>query len=182
MAGVFRLALPFAVLAALAGCGGDPADTPDAGPLLDAGDGDFPVARAGFINLIEDGFLGTYALIQDRPELPVPAAVAQANDCTVFRRPSPALCDPPCSDGVCTAPDTCTPYAQNASAGVITVGGLRAPLTFVPGNFGYTPQPAPPADLFDPGATISVSAPGDVTPAFASRWSRRRRSRRPSRT
>lgn len=159
-----RLALPLAVLA---GCGGDPDDTPDGGPLLDAGPGDFQVARAGVVNLIESGFLGTYALIQDRSELPVPAAIAQQDDCTVFRRPSPSLCDPPCSDGECTAPDTCTPYAQHASAGTITVGGLRAPLTFVSGSFGYTPQPEPPEDLFDPGATITVSAPGDATPAFA---------------
>jgi hypothetical protein len=161
-----RRALPLLLIAAA--CGGDSDAHVDAGPLLDAGDGDFQVARVGFVNLVEgSGFLGTYALIQDRPELPVPSAVASQGDCTVFRRPSPSLCDPPCTDAVCTAPDTCTPYAQNASAGRITVGGLRAPLAFVPGQFGYMPEPQPPGDLFDPGASISVSAAGDVTPAFA---------------
>jgi hypothetical protein len=156
-----------AVLVALAACGGSPDDTVDAGPLLDAGDGDFQIARVGFVNLIEDGFLGTYALLQDRPELPLAAAIAQEAECTVFRRPPASLCDPPCTDGVCTAPDVCTPYAQHASAGPITVTGLRAPLTFEPGTFGYTPTPAPPEDLFAPGATLTISAPGDVTPAFS---------------
>jgi hypothetical protein len=156
------------LFAALAACGGTPDDTTDAGPLLDAGDGDFQIARVGFVNLIEgSGFLGVYALLQDRPELPVAAAIAQEAECTVFRRPAPSLCDPPCSEGVCTAPDTCTPYAQQASAGPITVTGLRVPLSFEPGPFGYSPTPQPPNDLFAPGATLVVSAPGDVTPAFS---------------
>lgn len=152
-----------------AACGGSgPGDQPiDAGNLLDAGDDSFRIDKVGSINLIEGGFLGVYALIQDRPELPTPVAIAQNDACTVFRRPAPALCDPACTNGVCTAPNTCTPYAQNASAGRITVAGLRQSLAFVPGSFGYVPEPSPPADLFDPGAAITVSAPGDVTPAFA---------------
>ncbi len=157
-----------ALLISLAACG-SPGDAPiDGGPLLDAGDGSFRIDKVGTINLIEGSFLGVYALVQDRPELPTPVAIAQVGDCTVFRRPAPALCDPACTDGVCTAPGACTPYAQNASAGRITIGGLRAPLTFVPGAFGYVPEPAPSGDdLFDPGAAITVSAPGDVTPAFS---------------
>lgn len=164
LAGV-RRALIFVALAA---CGGSPDDSVDAGPLLDAGDGDFPVARVGFINLIElEGYVDVFAMLQDRPELPVAEAIAQAGECTVFRRPEPSLCDPPCTGGVCTAPDVCTPYPVNAGAGPITVTGLRAPLTFEAGPFGYTPTPAPGADLFAPGATLTVSAPGDVTPAFS---------------
>jgi hypothetical protein len=153
-----------AVLTALwAACGGSPEPI-----VLDAAAGDYPVARAGFIHLIEgSGFLGTYALIQDGPDPLVPSAIAQDGDCTVFRRPPPALCDPPCTDAVCTAPGVCTTYPGNASAGRITVGGLRAALAFVPGAYGYVTEPAsPPADLFDPGAAIAISAPGDVSPAF----------------
>lgn len=152
-----------------AGCGGGGGDGGvDAGPFLDAGPGDFQIDRVGQVSLIEGGgYLSTYALIQDRPELPVPVIVAQGGECTVFRRPAPALCEPACTDGVCTAPGTCTPWGRNASAGTITVTGLRAPLAFVPGTYGYVPTPAPGEELFDAGATVAVSAPGDVTPGFA---------------
>jgi hypothetical protein len=154
-----RIAVLAVVLASfsLAACG-DAGEAPIDGPFLDASDGSFRIDKVGTINLIEGSFLGVYALVQDRAELPAPVAIAQTGECTVFRRPAPALCDPACADGVCTAPGTCTPYAQNASAGRITVGGLRAPLAFVPGAFGYVPEPAPPDDLFDPGAAITVSA------------------------
>ncbi|HUQ06539.1 MAG TPA: hypothetical protein VM261_28745 [Kofleriaceae bacterium] len=157
------------ILVALAACGGSGAgggDDDDA-PPLDAGDGAYRIDKVGTINLIEGGFLGVYASLQDGPELPTPTSVANDDECVVYRRPAPALCDPACSNGVCTAANTCTPFAQNASAGRITVGGLRAPLAFAPGAFGYVPEPAPSDDLFDPGAAITVSAPGDVTPAFS---------------
>jgi hypothetical protein len=156
----------FAMIVALAACGGGAGDDDD-GPSLDAGDGAHRIDRVGTINLIEGGFLGVYASLQDGPELPTPTSIASNDECVVYRRPAPALCDPACTNGVCTAPDVCTPFAQNASAGRITVGGLRAPLAFAPGAFGYVPEPAPPDDLFDPGAAITVSAPGDATPAFS---------------
>jgi hypothetical protein len=154
--------------AAAFACGGGGDAAVDAGPFLDAGAGDFRVDRVGQINLIEGGgFLGVYALLQDGPELPVPIVEAQSGPCTVFHRPAPALCQPACSGGVCTAPGVCTPWPSNASAGTITVTGLRAPLSFVPGAFGYVPQPEPGGDLFEAGATVGISAPGDVTPGFA---------------
>jgi hypothetical protein len=152
----------------LVACGGSGAgDGDDDGPGLDAGDGTFRIDKVGTINLIEGGFLGVYASLQDGPELPTPSSIANDDECVVYRRPPAALCDPACSNAACTAPDTCTPFAQNASAGRITVTGLRAPLAFVPGAFGYVPEPSPSEDLFDPGAAITVSAPGDVTPAFS---------------
>jgi hypothetical protein len=156
----------FLVLACAA-CGGGGAD-PDGAPRPDAGPNDLRPDRVGFVNLIEGGgFLSVFAAIQDRPELPIPAVVAEDGECTVYARPAPAACDPPCTNGVCTAPDTCTPYAVPVSAGPITVTGLVQPLVFQPGPFGYTPEPAPGADLFAPGMTIDVTAPGDAAPGFA---------------
>lgn len=158
--------IAFLILLASA-CGGSGGDGPDGGPILDAGPDDFHVERAGYVNLIEGGaFLSVYALIQDGGELPLPMAIAQRGDCTVFRRARPALCDPPC-DGVCTATDVCTPYRDNVDVGTITVGGLTTPLRFELGEFGYEPMPFPPAELFATGATITVEAPGAAIPGFA---------------
>jgi hypothetical protein len=158
------------LLICLAACGDGDADPdrPDAGPVVDAGPTNHRVDRAGMINLIEGGgFLSVFALIQDGPERPTPIAAAQAGECTVFVRPQPALCSPACTDGVCTAPGTCTPWPANVDVGAITVTGLRQPLRFVPGQFGYEPTPAPGKDLFAPGAAIGVSAPGATGPGFS---------------
>jgi hypothetical protein len=158
---------PLLFLLACAACGGG-GDAFDAAPVPDAGPDDLRPDRIGFVNLIEGGgFLSVFAAIQDRPELPIPAVVARDGECTVYARPAPASCDPPCTAGVCTAPDTCTPYAEPKSAGPITVTGLVAPLVFQPGPFGYTPEPQPGTDLFAPGAAIEVTAPGDEVPGFA---------------
>jgi len=48
------------------------------------------------------------------------------------------------------------------------VTGLHVPLTFVWGPFGYVPEPLTTGeDLFRADATITVTAPGDVAPAFS---------------
>lgn len=144
-----------------AACGDDGTGAPvDAGVILDAGPGDYHPERAGYVNVVEGPGLAVYALVQDGPERPVPAPIAQEGDCVVYRRPPPALCDPPCTDGVCEAPGTCVPWSQDVDAGTITVTGLKAPLRFERGEFGYEPTPFPPQDLFDDGDAITIAAPG----------------------
>jgi hypothetical protein len=161
-----RVLLPLVACLAAA-CGGGGGSAVDAAAHPDAGPDDLRPDRIGFVNLIEGGgFLSVFALIQDRPELPTPVLAASDGECSVYVRPDPALCNPACTDGVCTATDVCTPYAVNASAGDITVTGLHDPLVFRPGPYGYTPDPPPSGDLFDAGAAITLTAPGDVSPGF----------------
>jgi hypothetical protein len=156
-------------LAFAAACGDDGGAAVDATPPADAGPDDYRADRVGSIELLESSDSGwVYALVQDRPELPTPSAIAQDGDCTIFERPEPALCTPACTNGVCTATDTCTPWGVHRSAGTITVTGLRVPLQLVDGAYGYVPEPTPAGDLFDAGAAITVSAPGGETPAFSS--------------
>ena len=166
MATILR-SLALAAGAFALGCGGDDgAGSPDAGPVLDAGPGDFHADRAGYVNVVEGGvFLGVFAAIADGPERPIPTVIAIAGDCAVYRRPAPALCTPSC-DGVCES-GTCHPWPRTVDVGRITVTGLRQPLAFVPGEFGYEPTPAPPQDLFDAGATITIAAPGATIPGFS---------------
>lgn len=153
-------------LALVAACGGAAGDGPDAGPLLDAGTGDYHVDRAGYVNLIEGGaFLSVFATITDQPERPVATAIAADGDCVVYQRPAPSLCTPAC-DGVCEA-GACHPWPVTLDVGRITVGGLKQPLAFVRGEFGYQPEPAPGADLFDDGDPITIDAPGAAVPGFA---------------
>jgi hypothetical protein len=158
----------------LAGCGGGGSadgDPADAGPRADAGPDDWPLDRVGVVNLIEGGGIGfesVHAMIRDRHELPLLEYVASGGDCTVYRRPDPASCDPACEGGVCTAPNTCTTYPALASAGVITVTGLHVPLAFQPTQYGYDTDPAaPPEDLFADDAHITVTAAGGATPGFS---------------
>lgn len=152
-----------ALILLLNACGGPAGDAADAPPLVDAGPNDHRPDRVGVINLANGD---TFAIIQDRAELPTAAVIARDGACAIYDRPAPASCTPACTDGLCTAANTCTPWPANASAGTLTVTGLRAPLTFRPSDFGYVAEPPPPDPLFDPGATIRVSAPGDATPAF----------------
>lgn len=154
-----------AMVAALAACG-DSGATPDAGVLVDAGPDDHHPDRVGFVNLVEGGFTSVFAMIQDGPELPTLTLAARDGDCAIYKRALNPRCDPACTTGVCTATDTCTPWPKNAGAGTITVSGLRSPLAFRGGQFGYVPEPAPGEDLFAPGALIRVTAAGDITPAF----------------
>lgn len=169
-----RLGAVFAVLTihagALVGCGDDGAAAPDAQPIdRDAGPGDHRPDRIGVVNLYEGTgtIQSVWAELADAPlDLPVPEASVALGDCRVFIRPRPALCEG-CQDGVCTAPDVCTPYPQRQSAGPITVTGTTRTLRFVPGEFGYVLEGDATEDLFRPGATITVSAPGAAAPAFA---------------
>ena len=159
-------------LAGLAGLGalgwlGACGSADDDRPLLPPGGPEPHLDRAGVVNLIEGGgFLGVFAAVQDGPERPVPALVTRAGDCAVYQRPAPALCEPAC-DGVCEAPGVCVPWPRAVDVGPITVLGLRQPLRFVAGDFGYEPTPAPGEDLFDAGAAITVRAPGGDVDGFA---------------
>jgi hypothetical protein len=149
---------------ALAACDSGAGDAVDAPPLVDAGPNDHHPERVGVINLVDGN---VFANLHDRAELPTPTVVAREGECAIYARPPQAACAPACSDGLCTATNTCTPWPVDASADTITVTGLRRPLAFRPGSFGYVAEPAPPDQLFDPGSTIRVSAPGAVTPAFS---------------
>ncbi len=161
-----RLLIVTATAALLAACdGADPA-SPDAGPTLDAGTDDYHVDRVGYVNVIEGGaFLSVFAAIADGPERPVPTAIAVDGECAVYRRPAPTLCQPAC-DGVCEA-GACHPWPASLDVGTITVTGLKQPLAFVRGGFGYEPTPAPgTADLFDAGDPIAITAPGAAIGGF----------------
>ncbi|MGE0549247.1 MAG: hypothetical protein AB7O24_15440 [Kofleriaceae bacterium] len=153
------------VSAVMLGCGSSGQPTVDAPPLVGGPDDHHP-DRIGYIDLVE-GFTGVYALITDRPEQPPSVLTARDGDCAIYTRAAIPSCDPPCGGATsCTATNTCTPWPQNASAGPIEVTGLREPLTFRTGPFGYVPEPAPPLDLFETDAAIQITAPGDMTPAF----------------
>lgn len=165
--------MPMRILATLwlvltSACGGsDPGnpDGPSGGP--DAGD-DAPELRldkSGTIAFVEGS--GVYAALYDRTyEQPLPARVAAAGDCALYRRTNPS-CPGGCNaNDVCIADNQCAPGARFASAGDITVTGLREPATLTPSPYGYV-APTLPADFFADDAAIHVSAAGDVIPAFA---------------
>jgi hypothetical protein len=63
------------------------------------------------------------------------------------------------------------PSETTLSAGVVTVTGTTTALTLTPDGstppVEYTSNPEPPDNLFNPGATISISAAGAVVPAFS---------------
>ncbi len=157
----------------LAACGGGGADdaAPDAAPLVDAGPDDYRADRIGAVRVLEQA--SSWAELHDGPELPTPVRSQAEGDCAVYVRPAPALCEPACTDGVCVATGSaagqCEPWPARASAGPITVTGLRAaaqPFVFQPGDFGYTPPAAAPEDLFADDATLTIRAPGAATPGF----------------
>ena len=72
----------------------------------------------------------------------------------------PAPCDEPCS-GVCVDVNVCEPFPSRISAGRLALSGLKTALVLDPmfANF-YFADPPPPADLFDPGAAVSVTTSG----------------------
>ena len=157
LASVFR----FALIAGLAGCGGDDDAAADASTGADAAPGadgatdraiDFPANRSGWIHLVEGytGFDGVSAAVRDRVDVPVAELIASEGDCEVWVHPAdPAQCDPPCEGGYCVAEDRCEPYPQLTPAGVITTTGVAGDLRFLPVEYGYQADPeVPPEDLF----------------------------------
>lgn len=164
-----RLALGLVLVLVLGACGGGSSSTdPDAPPgTLDAAETPPPPFRldsAGRVALFEPA--GAYVfLYSKRFEQPWPVQVASDGDCAVYHRPTPT-CAGGCGAGVCVAPDTCSPAAALASAGDITITGLREPATFTPGQFGYT-GPTLSGDFFADDAQIHVSAAGADLGAFS---------------
>jgi hypothetical protein len=189
-ASVFRGAARLALLSFLAACGGDDDDAPGADASTDSDAGadaatgpDGSVARttgfvanpAGTIHLME-GYAGQFqdqyrtgAYLLDGAIQPHATLVDSAGPCEIWsQQPRPALCDPPCEEGYCVADGECEPLPGPVTAGEITVTGLRDELRFVPGEFGYVAEPKLPfeEDIFEDGAAIEVSAPGDEVAGF----------------
>lgn len=82
---------------------------------------------------------------------------------------TPLLGSPIASGGGCDQYDALT--TEGMSAGTIAVAGANTPFTLVPAGspptVTYSPVPDPlPTDLFNAGATLSVTAPGADFPAF----------------
>jgi hypothetical protein len=165
---VFRRGLLVAALVGGCGGGGGGGANADALTSGDAGPGEFQPHRIGYINLVEGGGIDSvFAQLRDRGELPLPQLIARDGECAVYVHPQPSLCSPACTNGFCVATDTCELWPEFAPAGTISVTGTNEPVGFVPGQYWYDVNPSPTgADLFDEGAAITVSAPGDVTPGF----------------
>lgn len=145
-----------ALIATACGSGADSAS--DAGPTPDAvagadGGAAASLLRAGYIHITEGGsFEVAIADLRDGMQVPAPQLIATAGDCAVYTHPD--------CDGTCDGPEF-------APAGTMTVTGLREPMSLVPGQYWYVPEPYPTgANLFDDDAVITVTAPGDVTGGF----------------
>lgn len=184
-AGVMRpnALLAFALLGAAA-CG-ESAPAVDAGPDVDGATGapdssagadagsqevGFVPDRVGIVNLVVSEFAGpdtgSFAALRDGPELPGLELVAEEGDCAYWKRVEEGFCETPCS-GFCSPEGTCVPWPANRSAGFIAVTGLRGALGFEPTASGYQTESSIEGDLFDPGASIQVEAPGDEVPGFS---------------
>jgi len=132
----------------------------------------YPANARGRIALLEIPLRGAQmpsvsAFLFDGPESPPEEPVAQAGACAFYEH-ALGPCDESC-DGDCggASPGICLPYPTYASAGDISVTGLEEDLElqFVEPGF-YVPETQPMGDLFQPGASIRVTAPGGDFPAF----------------
>jgi hypothetical protein len=155
------------VLGALAACGDNLPPLPDEEPGPGAGADEYQPASVGLVNLIGGAAGEVHAILRDRPDPLAPELRMRQGVCALYVRPTEAECSPGCGAAVCTAPDECSPAAAPVSAGDITVSGLRQRLVFRPQPEGYRAESSPPAELFDSGARIRVSAPGDLAGGFA---------------
>lgn len=171
----FRSAVLAFLLAACGGGDDDGGGARDGGgdPVVDGG-GDrvteYVPNRAGSIELVEDGAIGTMttAALRDRAQLPTASLLASQGECEIWTHPlAQASCDPPCADGYCAATDECVPFPVPVDAGTITVTGLTEALSFASGEFGYQPDPEfPPEDLFAADAAITATAAGGDADGF----------------
>lgn len=149
---------------ALAGCGDNLALLPDAD--LAPEPSEYQPASVGLVNLIGGAAGEVYAVLHDRPDPLAPRLVTRQGVCSLYLRPVEARCSPSCGADVCVAANECAPASSPVSAGDITVSGLRQRLVFHADLDGYKPESLPPVDLFDSGARIRVSAPGDRAGGF----------------
>ncbi len=172
-----RLLLAMVVMAgcaaAAAACGGD-APSPDAAPAPDAGPpgpdaGDLRgevrvwesnVGAWGASSQISATF---YQVREPRWHQPF----LSEGDCTLYRFRND-ICDPPCTNGLCVAPNVCEPLPDFTPAGTLTVTGVATgPVVIDPDVYGYYYNPtALPADLFADDATVTatLTGAGDLPP------------------
>ena len=142
-----------AIALVLVGCGDDGASTFDAAVTPDSPSHDASVdapaaAKEGQVFLAEvHGTLNASTAIAMFLDGPLFESIGSADNCDAI------------SDMA----------AMSLSAGSITVTGTTTDLALAQGSADdpYTPTTETPADLFAPGATLSVTATGDVVPAFA---------------
>jgi len=78
-------------------------------------------------------------------------------------------CYPPCIIGeYCTTAESCEAIPEPRDAGVLTIGGLSTEVSLTPTEDGrYLPLHGLPADLFDPGDAVTLTAEGGDTEAFS---------------
>lgn len=162
-----QMALLGVLCVGLASCGDDLSPDP-------SGAGDKPSEyQPGWVGQVRllSGSGGAQAVFRDRPDPLAPEIRAVEGECALYTRPDEGLCSGACPDGVCTPANQCAPTPRPASAGIITVTGLRQGLRFAPGPRGYEPETPPPSELFDVGASIRITAPGDSMPPFSAQLS-----------
>lgn len=169
------LALAIAALTAAA-CGDPSASAVDAGPDGGGPDGGAGGPVVGTVRIVEDRWINPedgsasasgqlLGFVLDRPALAWHQEEAHVGACTLLRY-TPALCDPPCTDGVCLRPDTCAALPAFRSAGRMTVTGLTAPVTVDGPDGYYTPMTQLPDELFADAAAVQVTLAGAAVPGF----------------
>jgi hypothetical protein len=158
-------ALAAALLAgAIVGCGDDAAPVPDAA-IADPRPTGYLPNRVGVIHLLSGPAGQVDAELHDRPDPLAPVLRHQLGSCDLYLQPVAEDCGP--CDGVCVSVDECAARPRPASAGPISVTGLRRGLVFRPGPLGYDADSEPSKDLFEVGAHIRVVASGDQVPGFS---------------
>ena len=150
----------------LTACGDDFTPPEDLAPKPS----EYQPGRVGLVSLLSGGG-GVEASLYERPDPLAPEVRVVEGECTLYTRPDEGACVPACGPGVCTPANQCVEVPRPASAGVITVTGLRQGLRFQPRPGGYELDTPPPVELFDPGASIRVIAAGADLPAFSAQLS-----------
>jgi len=159
-----------AIVLVIAGCSSDGGTTgaalPDAGPYVYRTCD--PAAKVGEFKVqLEESFTAVSGAVA-AGVVPgdVPALAMQEGDCRLVHRRN-LFCDPACdATSTCGEGGRCIPYPAGLSAGTVSISGLAAPVTMMPGQIGrhydYTKLPHP---GFQPGAPVLLQASGgDVAP------------------
>lgn len=139
----------------------EPAELPLDGPCTDAN-------RVGrfVVESNEDYAYASGSVAEGVLPVAVLTLVAQAGECTIWRRENP-FCNPNCEPGfTCDLSGTCVPYPSNVSVGDVTIRGLERTIVMspvVPGNnYFNTTLSNPP---WTPGQPIQLrTAGGDTWP------------------
>lgn len=88
--------------------------------------------------------------------------------CVYLTEIMPGFCTPGCTtEQYCDVDDVCQPYPLQQSAGPMTLTGLTSTVTLTPtGDGNYDTSGTPTANMFEPGATVTLTAAGADLPAF----------------